>query len=320
MRRDPKAKNLLGPKNSLPHDYTVPQAYRTAIPEELYATAFLGERACAYLDEAKDDEPFFLMVSFPDPHHPFNPPGKYWDMYKPEQFPVPEAFSRNDWTPPRAGAEHLQGARERQGQPDRHGHHRRVGARGAGGEGADLRHDRLHRRRHRRGASGARQERQARRHGGDLHQRPRRSSRRSPADAQGRRAVSEHRAGAVHLVGPAGERAAEAHRCAGLDHGHRLDRARARQDRAGERRAGEEPAAGAGRQPGAGFRVHPVRPPGVEPGHRRAGAGPHADRRPLPAERVPRHRLGRAVRSAGRSGRVRKSLGQSGACARPAPG
>ena len=40
------------------------------------------------------------MVSFPDPHHPFNPPGKYWDMYKPDQFPVPEAFSRNDWEPP----------------------------------------------------------------------------------------------------------------------------------------------------------------------------------------------------------------------------
>ncbi|MEA2982928.1 MAG: hypothetical protein QOF09_4751, partial [Alphaproteobacteria bacterium] len=98
--RDPKAKALLGPKNSLPHGYTVPQAYRTAIPEELYATAFLGDRACAYLDEADDDAPFFLMVSFPDPHHPFNPPGKYWDMYKPEQFPVPEAYSRNDWTPP----------------------------------------------------------------------------------------------------------------------------------------------------------------------------------------------------------------------------
>jgi arylsulfatase A-like enzyme len=98
--RDPKAKNLLGPKNSLPHDYSVPQAYRTAIPEELYATAFLGERACAWLDEVDPDAPFFLMVSFPDPHHPFNPPGKYWDMYKPEQFPAPEAYSRNDWTPP----------------------------------------------------------------------------------------------------------------------------------------------------------------------------------------------------------------------------
>ena len=78
----------------------MPQAYRTAIPEELYATSFLGDRACAYLDDADGDAPFFLMVSFPDPHHPFNPPGKYWDMYKPEQFPVPEAFSRNDWTPP----------------------------------------------------------------------------------------------------------------------------------------------------------------------------------------------------------------------------
>ena len=98
--RDPKAKALLGPNNSLPHNYTVPQANRTAIPEELYASAFLGESACAYLDESKDDAPFFLMVSFPDPHHPFNPPGKYWDMYKPEQFPVPEAYSRNDWTPP----------------------------------------------------------------------------------------------------------------------------------------------------------------------------------------------------------------------------
>jgi arylsulfatase A-like enzyme len=98
--RDPKARALLGTKNGLPHNYTVPQANRTAIPEELYATAFLGERACAYLDEAKSDDPFFLMVSFPDPHHPFNPPGKYWDMYKPEQFPAPEAFTRNDWTPP----------------------------------------------------------------------------------------------------------------------------------------------------------------------------------------------------------------------------
>ena len=99
--RDPNARNnLLGPKNSLPHAYSVPQAYRTAIPAELYPTAFLGECAGAYLNGAKEDEPFFLMVSFPDPHHPFNPPGKYWDMYKPEQFAVPEAFSRNDWSPP----------------------------------------------------------------------------------------------------------------------------------------------------------------------------------------------------------------------------
>ena len=46
--RDPKARALLGTKNGLPHNYTVPQANRTAIPEELYATAFLGERACGH--------------------------------------------------------------------------------------------------------------------------------------------------------------------------------------------------------------------------------------------------------------------------------
>jgi arylsulfatase A-like enzyme len=99
--KDPAALNLLGPENSAPHDYAVPQAYRTRIPEELYSTNYLADRAEAYLRSRNpNSDPFFLTVSFPDPHHPFNPPGRYWDMYKPEQFPVPEAFRRNDWTPP----------------------------------------------------------------------------------------------------------------------------------------------------------------------------------------------------------------------------
>ena len=98
--RAPAAKNLLGPKNSLPHDYICPQAYRTAIPEELYATAFLGKQAAAFFDDLNSQTPFFLMVSFPDPHHPFNPPGRYWSMYSPNDFAVPEAYLRNDWNPP----------------------------------------------------------------------------------------------------------------------------------------------------------------------------------------------------------------------------
>ena len=98
--RDPNAKKLLGPENNLPHNYTCPQAHRTAIPAELYGTNFLAEEAANYLNGIDGDEPFFMMVSFPDPHHPFNPPGKYWDMYSPDDFPVPEAFRRNDWTPP----------------------------------------------------------------------------------------------------------------------------------------------------------------------------------------------------------------------------
>lgn len=98
--RDPNAKKLLGRRHALPHDYVCPQAVRTAIPPSLYQTTFIGESAAAYLRCAEGERPFFLMVSFPDPHHPFNPPGRYWDMYAPSDFDVPEAFRRNDWTPP----------------------------------------------------------------------------------------------------------------------------------------------------------------------------------------------------------------------------
>lgn len=99
--RNPDAANLQGPDNQLDHDYICPQAVRTALPEELYSTTYIAERACAWLDSrAETDRPFFLMVSWPDPHHPFNPPGKYWDMYKPEDMDLPAAFANNDWTPP----------------------------------------------------------------------------------------------------------------------------------------------------------------------------------------------------------------------------
>ena len=102
LQKEPNARSLIGPKHALPHSYSCPQAHRTAIPPELYSTAFIGERAVAFLDDRDraDNAPYFLMVSFPDPHHPFNPPGKYWDMYKPEDFAAPEAFRRNDWVPP----------------------------------------------------------------------------------------------------------------------------------------------------------------------------------------------------------------------------
>ncbi len=103
LAREPNALAMIGAENQLPHDYICPQAVRTKLPTELYQTSYIAERARAFIQdhvERNGDQPFFLMVSFPDPHHPFNPPGKYWDMYKPEQFPVPEAFTRNDWTPP----------------------------------------------------------------------------------------------------------------------------------------------------------------------------------------------------------------------------
>ena len=70
-------------------DTICPQAIRTPIPEELYPTAFIRDHAVEWLRGTKgDDQPFFTFISFPDPHHPFTPPGKYWELYKPEQFKV----------------------------------------------------------------------------------------------------------------------------------------------------------------------------------------------------------------------------------------
>ena len=81
--------------NQMEHDYTCPQAVRTPIPEELYPTTYIKNEAKRYLNgRADQDDPFFAFVSFPDPHHPFTPPGKYWDMYTPDQFSVDLPFTR----------------------------------------------------------------------------------------------------------------------------------------------------------------------------------------------------------------------------------
>ena len=93
----PEVLELRGNINQLPHNYSCPQAIRTKIPEDCYSTRYIADRASEWIKSRKT---FFLMVSFPDPHHPFSPPGKYWNMYKPEEMPVPYAFEANDWEAP----------------------------------------------------------------------------------------------------------------------------------------------------------------------------------------------------------------------------
>lgn len=91
--RCPQAAALRGPANALPDDrYVCPQAWRTRLPEELYPTTYLADRTIEYLwacAAADDGAPFFLQCSFTDPHHPFTPPGRYWDMYDPDHIKAP---------------------------------------------------------------------------------------------------------------------------------------------------------------------------------------------------------------------------------------
>ena len=54
------------------HDYSCPQAVRTKIPEEHYSTSYIADQTAAFLEARKGNpNPFFLMVSLPDPHHRF---------------------------------------------------------------------------------------------------------------------------------------------------------------------------------------------------------------------------------------------------------
>lgn len=99
--KHPDWQDLHDPANELTHGYTCPQAYRTPVPEDSYTTAFVRDRAIDYLkSKAGSDDQFFAFVSFPDPHHPFNPPGKYWDMYNPDDFELPTRFEDHQNPPP----------------------------------------------------------------------------------------------------------------------------------------------------------------------------------------------------------------------------
>ncbi len=100
-RHVPDWQFLQDPVNQLPHDYICPQAFRTPMPVEAHSSRYVADRTARYLaDRQGDDQPFFAFVSFPDPHHPFTPPGDYWGLYSPEQFEVPLPFAAHRNPPP----------------------------------------------------------------------------------------------------------------------------------------------------------------------------------------------------------------------------
>ena len=76
----------------------VDHTYReSTIPEEYYPTSYCTDRAIDFLEKhAKGDhgeKPFLLKVSYPDPHHPCTPPGKWGEMYNPEDIELPKSFN-----------------------------------------------------------------------------------------------------------------------------------------------------------------------------------------------------------------------------------
>lgn len=85
-----------GPSDRRAPGLELVQSWDTELPEELYPTTWVAERTIARIEEFAADpaQPFFLYCSFPDPHHPFTPPGRYRDMYRPEDMPLPASWDQ----------------------------------------------------------------------------------------------------------------------------------------------------------------------------------------------------------------------------------
>lgn len=86
----PDAAALYAPENALaPGPTDMDEVWKSAVPEELHYNTWITERACEFLETAGAD-PFFLFVSYPDPHHPFSPPAPWCDLFDPEGMPDPD--------------------------------------------------------------------------------------------------------------------------------------------------------------------------------------------------------------------------------------
>ena len=79
---DPRV--LGGPEASAKPPTGWDQVYTTSIPVDVHPSTYVGERAAERIKAAAaSEDPFFLFVSFPDPHHPFAPPEEYAGLYDP---------------------------------------------------------------------------------------------------------------------------------------------------------------------------------------------------------------------------------------------
>lgn len=87
----PESVSLLQPlkaSESPPAD--LDEIWCSAMPVEHHYNTWITDRAVSFLELAStESEPFFLFVSYPDPHHPFDPPAIYADRCDRAAMPVP---------------------------------------------------------------------------------------------------------------------------------------------------------------------------------------------------------------------------------------
>lgn len=75
------------------------------VPDEAYADGRVAAETVKRLKEAKgrrdsDGTPFFIAAGFARPHLPFSAPKKYWDLYDPDELPMPTIETFPEYAPP----------------------------------------------------------------------------------------------------------------------------------------------------------------------------------------------------------------------------
>ena len=170
-----------------------PQVKDNPIPRDWYHTDWVADRTIAWLDGLDDGDDWFCWMSFPDPHHPWDPPASELGRVDWRDVPLPAGYvedRRRARAHPRRQAPALAALVRRRARVELRGAHplgaghahRRPGARGQrpqrGRGRADRRGARPGARRHRRPGLGRRPRR-------GVHHRPRRAAGRLRAAVQG---------------------------------------------------------------------------------------------------------------------------------------
>lgn len=73
-------------------DSGAPQTKHNPIPRDLYHTDWVADRTMAWLDGVGDDDDFFCWMSFPDPHHPWDPPESELHRIDWREVPLPVGY------------------------------------------------------------------------------------------------------------------------------------------------------------------------------------------------------------------------------------
>lgn len=72
-----------------------PQVYKSEINPQYHQSAWISDQTIDLIKESDGKQPFFVFCSFVDPHHPFDPPKPYSEMYDPDKL-VPPIYAEGE--------------------------------------------------------------------------------------------------------------------------------------------------------------------------------------------------------------------------------